>query len=210
MPNLSYWDGMEGFNRRLYLLQQGTPLGGNTLPHSWHQAASVLIIEGFFTEKNLEGFGGVSALISWYERVHLEVEAFFRSIPELVDKRDFLVELAEDSKPSSGIGHRQHWKRRSVTPSSVELAQLKPLEAAMIGGIGANKAMYEAPDLSPNPVISSINLGVLFGSAYDRQTRDYHEDSDQVSGGSPCNGHVDEIEGLMSEEAFALLLPEPG
>lgn len=97
MPNSSYWDGMEGFNRRLYLLQQGTPLGGNTLPHSWHQAASVLIIEGFFTEKKLEDFGGVSALISWYERVHLEVEAFFRSIPELVDKRDFLVGLAEDS-----------------------------------------------------------------------------------------------------------------
>lgn len=70
--------------------------------------------------------------------------------------------------------------------------------------------MYEAPDLSPNPVISSINPGVSFGSAYDGQTRDYHGDSDQVSGGSLCNEDVDEIEGMMSEEAFALLLPEPG
>lgn len=125
MPNPSYWDGndgfsMEGFNRRLYLLQQGTPLGGNTLPLSWHQAASVLIMGGFFTEKNFEDFGGVTALMSWYERVHQEVEAFFRSIPEKVD---FLVGLAEDSGPSSGIGHRQHWKRRSVTPSSMGLAQ---------------------------------------------------------------------------------------
>lgn len=63
----------------------------------------------------------------------------------------------------------------------------------MRGGIGASKAMYEAPDLSPNPVISCIN-----GSAYDRQTRDYNGDSDQVSGGSLCNGDVDEIEGMMS------------
>lgn len=114
-------------------------------------------------------------MISWYERVHQEVEAFFRSIPE---KRDFLVGLAEDSGPSSGIGHRQHWKRRSVTPSWMGLAQLKPLEAATRGGIGTNNAMYEAPNLSPNPVISSINLGVSFGSAYDGQTRDYHGDSD--------------------------------
>ena len=80
----------------------------------------------------------------------------------------------------------------------------------MRGGIGANKAMYEAPDLSPNSLISYTNLGAPFSSAYDGQTRDYNGDSDQVSGGSLCNGDVDEIEGMMSEEAFALLLPEPG
>lgn len=213
MPNPSDWDGMEGFNRRLYLLQQGAPLGGNTLPVSWHQAASILIMEGFFTEKQFENFGGVAALISWYETVHREVEAFFRSIPELVDKRDCLTKLAEDekvSKLSSGVGYRQHWECRSATPSSVELAQLKPPEVAIRGGIGANEAMHEATYLSPNTVISSINLDAPFGSAYYGQTQDYHGHPDQFSGGSLCKGDVDEIEGLMSEEAFALLLPEPG
>lgn len=81
---------------------------------------------------------------------------------------------------------------------------------AIRGGTAANGAMYEAPDLSPNPFISSINLDVPFRSAYGGQTRDYHGHSDQFPGGSPCKGDVDEMEGLMSEEAFALLLPGPG
>lgn len=109
MPNPSDCNGMEGLNRRLYLLQQGAPLGGNTLPLSWHQAPSVLIMEGFLTGEKFEGFGGVAALMSWYETVHREVEAFFRSIPELIDKRYCLVKLVEDEKfpkHSSGIEHR--------------------------------------------------------------------------------------------------------
>lgn len=88
MLNPSDWERMEGFSRRLYPLQQGSPLEGNTIPLSWHQAANVLIMEGYFTEKTFEDFGDVEAMMSLYGTVHRDVENPVRSIPELVGGRD--------------------------------------------------------------------------------------------------------------------------
>lgn len=100
MLNPSDWEGMERFSRRLYLLQQGSPLKGNTQPLSWHQTANVLIMEDFFTEKTFEDFGDVAALMSLYETVYRDVKALFRSIPELAGGRDCVVNLVEDEKAS--------------------------------------------------------------------------------------------------------------
>lgn len=147
MLNPSDWEGMERFSRRLYLLQQGSSLEGKTQPLSWHQTANVLIMEYFFTEKTFEDFGDVAALMSLYETVHQDVEVLFRSIPELVNGRDCVVNLIKHkkaSKPSSAIRHHQHLKHRSATPSSIELAQLGPSEVATRGGLCENDAIYQA------------------------------------------------------------------
>lgn len=44
-------------------------------------------------------------------------------------------------------------------------------------------AMYQAPDLSPNPAIASIILDEPFGSAYGGQPWNYLEHPDRFSGG---------------------------
>lgn len=44
-------------------------------------------------------------------------------------------------------------------------------------------AMYQAPDLSPNPAIASIILDEPFGSAYGGQAWNYLEHPDRFSGG---------------------------
>lgn len=101
----SDWEGMEFFNRRLYLLQQGAPL------KEILYRSNVMTMEGSVTKKTFEDFGGVATLMSRYETVLREVEAHFRSIPELVGGQDCVVKLVEDekaSKPRNAIGYLQH------------------------------------------------------------------------------------------------------
>lgn len=120
-------------------------------------------MEDFFTEKTFEDFGHVAALMALYETVHRNAEALFRSIRELVGRRDCVVNLVEDEKafqPSNAIGYRRHLKHCSATPSSIELAQLGPSEVATRGGFCENDAMYQAPDLLPNLFISCTILNV--------------------------------------------------
>lgn len=97
----SDWEGMKIFNRRLYPLQQGAPLKEILYRSN----------DGSVTKKTFEDFGGVATLMSRYKTVHREVEAHFRSIPELVGGQDCVVKLVEDekaSKPRNAIGYLQH------------------------------------------------------------------------------------------------------
>lgn len=55
-------------------------------------------MEGSFTEKIFEGFGDTAALISLYGSVNQDVEALFKTTPELVGGRDCVVSLVEVRK----------------------------------------------------------------------------------------------------------------
>lgn len=54
---------------------------------------------------------------------------------------------------------------------------------ATSGGFCENDAMYQASNLSPNPIIASTILDVPFGSAYGGQPRNYLGHPDKFSGG---------------------------
>ena len=120
------WVNLEYFDRRVYLLQQGAPLHGETLSMPWLKVVENLVREGFFSKENFEAFGGMKALKSRYETVRLGVERFFGAKPEQTDKRDWPIMYMEDMKVFELDTKTKYWshpRHKLVNPISTKFLQ---------------------------------------------------------------------------------------
>lgn len=118
------WRNLEHFDRRVYILQKGAPVQGTTLPLEWNQVIEILVMEGFFTEREFKSVGGLTALASRYETIRLGIEGFFKSAPEPVDKRNWSIRYVEDMKVfelGSGTKYWRHQRHSIVNPRSITI-----------------------------------------------------------------------------------------
>lgn len=192
------WVNLEHFDRRVYLLQQGAPLHGNTLPLRWPQVVKSLVREGFFTEENFRAFGGIKTLTSRYETVRSGVEKFFRADPEIIDKRDWPVMHMEDMKVFEIGTDTKYWSNPRdslVSPKSTKIMK-KDASAANDDGVedfAANSYAHARKGSYSNTTAP--------GSALRRQSDGYSIDNPVESPSDPMNSFG---------EAFDLLSPDSG
>ena len=85
------WLDLSDFDRRVYLLQQGSPIKGTAIPLKWPRVAQILISEKHLTRKQLKDWGGEEALKQRYECVRLQMVAFFGADKEPEDRKDWKV-----------------------------------------------------------------------------------------------------------------------
>lgn len=108
-PTVTDWKKLQAFDRRVYLLQKGSPINGNTLPLKWFKVVEALIEDGFFTREQLKAWGGVEALKSRYESVRKGIEEFFEAKPEPTNKMGWQVCHAEGFDVyNKGVG-KKYW-----------------------------------------------------------------------------------------------------
>lgn len=123
-PTSPEWRDLELFDRRVYILQRGAPLQGNTLPLEWGRVVETLVMEGFFTGSEFKAVGGLTALVSRYETIRLEIQGFFKSAPEPVDKRNWPIRYLEDLKVfefGRGAKYWRHQRHSIVNPRSNQI-----------------------------------------------------------------------------------------
>ena len=71
------WSSMSKFDRYLYLMQKGVPIGGTAIPLKWSEVIDVLAKEGHFTIKKLSNLSIERQLKTRYEQVRRAVQGKF-------------------------------------------------------------------------------------------------------------------------------------
>ena len=94
-PTPTDWKELRAFDRRVYLLQKGSPIHGNTSPLKWFKVVEALIQDSFFTREQLKAWGSVEALKERYGDIRVGVERFFDAKPEPTSKMAWQVVHAE-------------------------------------------------------------------------------------------------------------------
>ena len=105
------WNELSSFDRRLFLLQQGAPIKGSTLPFDWSVVKQTLLEEGF--EIALDAASKIEDteyLQGRYESIRLGVEAFFKASPEAEDKIDWTLFQVEGYDVYEFKRGRKYWK----------------------------------------------------------------------------------------------------
>lgn len=200
-PTSPDWRNLEHFDRRVYILQKGAPVQGTTLPLEWNQVVEILVMEGFFTEREFKSVGGLAALASRYETIRLEIEGFFKSAPEPVDKRNWPVRYVEDLRVfelGSGTKYWRHQRHSIVTPRSITTTSQERAVTANREdfGNGNAAAIARKEHTSPTSAISYTSEA-FYESAPGAQLDGY-------------NGNIDRLpddQDHSFEEAFDLLQP---
>ncbi|MCJ1259819.1 hypothetical protein MMC24_007658 [Lignoscripta atroalba] len=90
------WSEFQPFERRIFLLQKGAPLHGNTLPMKWAEVVRQLIREDYFTRKQFNTWGGEKELKLHYERLRLAMQELFRAEDEPTDRKNWRIYWLED------------------------------------------------------------------------------------------------------------------
>lgn len=199
----SDWRDLESFDRRVYILQKGAPLQGETLPVEWTKIIETLVMEGFFTQGEFKAVGGLTALTSRYETIRLAIQGFFRSAPESVDKRDWSIRYVEDLKVfglGSGTKYWRHQRHSIVHPRSSKIAnKAQTITASSEAFEDGNAARFMNDEQLTLPV-----LAVPYTS--EEASHDPVLEG-QLEG---CKGDIDRLpddQGHSFEEAFELLQP---
>ncbi|MCJ1466362.1 hypothetical protein MMC07_004981 [Pseudocyphellaria aurata] len=202
-PISSDWRDLESFDRRLYILQKGAPLHGETLPVEWTKIVETLVMEGFFTPGEFKALGGLTALTSRYETIRLEIQGFFRSAPEPVDKRNWLIKYVEDLE-IYGLGSgTKYWRHQSdsvVNPRSSKIANRAQI-------IPASNEAFENRNAAHFKRIERLTLP---DSAVSHINEASHEPvlEGQFEGCKGQIGRLPDDQGHSFEEAFDLLQPK--
>ena len=89
------WLDFSDFDRRVYLLQGGCPINGTAIPLKWSKIAQILISEKYLTRKQLKDWGGEIELKQRYERLRLQMVAFFGAEEEPENRKDWKVHHME-------------------------------------------------------------------------------------------------------------------
>lgn len=117
------WDKIDDMHRKVYLLQRGAPVNGNTLPMKWGEVKQILFDEGYHvTLDDLNSREHTERLKAGYESVRIGVEAFFGAKPEKSNKKDWTLLRTEgfdiyDKK--RGSKYWRHFEESIVRPSLV-------------------------------------------------------------------------------------------
>ncbi len=104
------WAEIRAMDRRVYLLQKGAPLHGNTLPEDWNVVKRVLFDEGHISLGELNSREGTELLKSCYESLRLGLQGFFGSRPEPINKMDWTISKAEKLDVYGRERGSRYWK----------------------------------------------------------------------------------------------------
>lgn len=196
------WGDLEVFDRRVYTLQKGAPFQGTTLPLEWTRIVRILVTQGFFTEAEFKAVGGLNALVSRYETIRLEIQGFFKSAPEPVDKRNWPIRYVEDLKVfeyESGTKYWRHHRHSIVNPRSNKIDD----RAQAVTANSETSEDGNAPDFVSNQQVTlpisdiSTSEEASFEFVLRRQLEDF-------------NGNIDKFpddQDNSFKEAFDLLQP---
>ena len=117
------WKELRAFDRRVYLLQKGSPVHGNTLPLKWFKVVEALTEDGFFTREQFKAWGGVQTLKSHYESTRVGIEGFFQAKPEPTNKMGWQVIHAEGFDVYDKSVGKKYWPTHgdsAVRPPSIK------------------------------------------------------------------------------------------
>lgn len=156
-PTMTDWKKLQAFDRRVYLLQKGSPINGNTLPLKWSKVIEALIEDGFFTCEQLKAWGGVGALKSRYESVRKGIEGFFGAKPEPTNKMGWQIRHAEDFDVyDKGVGEK-YWQSHGdsiVRPHSIkETEEALREQADSDNGDGE----YDKPEVAGSEEVRTVD-----------------------------------------------------
>ncbi|KAI9724108.1 MAG: hypothetical protein M1812_000827 [Candelaria pacifica] len=113
------WHDFNDYDRRVYILQKGAPVDGNTLPIKWLLLVNVLIGENHFTKQQLKAWGGLKVIKERYEKVRLSLQVFWKAGEEAKNVNDFAVMYVEgfDVYDLSGSKTKYHQDNKVADPS---------------------------------------------------------------------------------------------
>ena len=104
------WAEIREMDRRVYLLQKGAPLHGNTLPQDWNVVKRVLFDEGNISRDELNSREGTELLKSCYDSIRLGLQGFFGSRPEPFNKMDWTISKTEKFDVYGRERGSRYWK----------------------------------------------------------------------------------------------------
>ncbi|KAI9821636.1 MAG: hypothetical protein M1827_002217 [Pycnora praestabilis] len=113
-PIPSDWQEFEAYDRRVYLLQMGSPVKGTALPLKWPQCVDTLIKEKHFTRKQLLAWGGNDAVRSRYNKVRLSLQKSFRAKDEPENRKDLIYSVVEEFDVYDLKGNDQKYVRKEM------------------------------------------------------------------------------------------------
>ena len=185
------WINLSNFDHRLYSLQPGCPMSGNSVPLSWPVVKETLIKEGFKEALDMndksEGSGPIE---NQYESIRLGIEAFFKAPPEPEDKKDWTLFRTEGFDIYDKKKGRTYWKRSGDNI-------IKPREPA---------PEISFPQRSTTPQIyAQEQLDALFGDDRNSEEINFAEDV-EIQGISTTDTEIDKFLALAepTEETESL------
>ena len=100
------WSSLEDFDQQLFLSQKGAPICASTLPCSWQKVKKTLFDQGLLTLDQLICDEATKQIISRYCAILSGLQAFYKSVEDPTDRKDWLVFPAEtfrmlDQKPKA-------------------------------------------------------------------------------------------------------------
>lgn len=196
------WQTLNHFDRRIYSLQQGAPLDGETLPLTWPQVVESLVREGFFSEEDFKMFGGMEALRSRYETIRLRVENLFGSNSEPADKRDWPIMYLEDVRVFKLDSNTKYWSHPThnlVIPKSTLMEQNSRWAASNDRARNTTIDLHQRPSGVSHPCLENSESRLRRPSdgksslentdeLADEQTNSFGEAFDLLSGSGQADG----------------------
>ena len=89
------WNSLEDLDRVTYILQNGAPAEGSTLPLSWQAVKEGLFEEGYITSDDIADPEFTLWLVKRYESIRLRLQEFFQAKPEPATNKGWTVFWAE-------------------------------------------------------------------------------------------------------------------
>ncbi|KAL8832220.1 MAG: hypothetical protein Q9191_000390 [Dirinaria sp. TL-2023a] len=124
-PPTTGWNDLGDLDRRLFQLQQGTPLESNIIPMSWCRVVKQLREEKLLSHQQLGASGGYAALKAHYEEVrHAVVRLFDAEAEEEPHNKEQVEWMCAEGFDVYRLPRGQrYWrhKRDSVLPSTTTL-----------------------------------------------------------------------------------------
>lgn len=104
------WSAIEEIDRRVYLLQKGAPLHGNTLPQDWTHDVVKKALSNEDTFDEFDSGEGIELLKTRYESVRLGLQKFFGSKLEPVNKNDWTIFRTEGFDVYDTKRGKKYWR----------------------------------------------------------------------------------------------------
>ena len=114
-PPTTDWNGLGNLNRRLFQMQQGTPIESDVIPLSWSNVFKNLKDEQLLSHPQLGASGGYTALKAHYEEVRHAIVRLFgaeaEEEPHDIGQLEWI--RAEGSRVYELSNGHRYWKHRS-------------------------------------------------------------------------------------------------
>ncbi|MCJ1367619.1 hypothetical protein MMC16_006753 [Acarospora aff. strigata] len=195
------WEEFNPLDRRIYKIQKGARMEGNSLPHPWPEVASTLVKERLLTRKQLSAWGGVEALRERYERVRLRMITLFDAEEAPLNKEDFVVKYVEDYDVHDLQGSGTRYIRKAEVATAgrqAEVGHMSPND----GIADSDDGMVDIDDDGP------FNTDACDGAEVSPQNYDSGWDANVQVHREEVFNMIDEAYGVAQPDTMDILLSD--